>query len=103
MIDVIALGAPALMAVGFYNHLHHNGIAPRQLVCMYGTFLVLVNVCAYLIYTYLFNITAIEFDNKTFITYSLLAVALAFVMPFVVRLIEATINIEVRPSNEHKT
>ena len=88
------------MAVGFYNHLHHNEIAPRQLVCMYGTFVFLINVCAYLIFTYLFNVDSISFDSKTFITYSLLAAVLAFVMPFVVRLAETTVAIEVKRSDE---
>ena len=100
MIEAIALAAPGLMAVGFYNHLHHGNLAPRQLICMYGTFVLLINVCAYLIYTYLFNVSSIEFDSKTFITYSILAAILAFIMPFVVRLAESTVAIEVKPSDD---
>lgn len=100
MIETIALCAPALMAVGFYNHLHHNALRTRQLVCMYGTFVILINVCAYLIYTYLFAISVIEFDSKTFITYSILATTLSYIMPFVVRLAEVTVAIEVKPSND---
>ena len=102
MIEIIALGAPALMAVGFYNHLHHNDIAPRQLVCMYGTFVLLINLCAYLIFTYLFSVKEITFDSKTFITYGLLAAVLAFVMPFVVKLAESTVAIEVKAPDEEK-
>ena len=100
MIEIIALGAPSLMAVGFYNHLHHNEIAPRQLICMYGTFVLSINVCAYLIFTYLFDINPISFDSKTFISYSLLTAVLSFIMPFVVRLAETTVAIEVKRSDE---
>lgn len=96
MLEAIALFAPALIALRFYSHLRNNQLSARSLVLSYGIFVVLINLCMYLIQLYLLGQESIQFDGKSFVHYTLMAVLLAIVFPFVVNLIETTISIDVK-------
>lgn len=96
MQEIVALMAPALIALGFYNHLHRNKLSTRRLFFSYGIFSVFINLCSYLVIIYILGNDEVSFDNKSFITYLITAGVFAFILPFVVNLIENTIAIEVR-------
>ncbi len=96
MLEAIALFAPALIALRFYSHLHSNQLSARSLVMSYGIFVVFINLCMYLAELYLFGQDAVRFDGKSFVNYTLMALVLAFVLPFVVNLIETTVSIDVK-------
>lgn len=97
MLQFIALFMPALIALGIYHHLLPKPVATRTLIFGYGIFTIFINLCLYMIYRYLLGQSdAINFDDSTFIRYTLLAVVFAFILPFVVRMVEASISIEVK-------
>lgn len=96
MLELIALLAPALMALGVYNHLHRGKLAVRNLVFTYGVFAVFINLCAFLVTLYLFGNDTVSFVGKPFVKYIILASLLALALPFVVNLIEHTVAIEVK-------
>lgn len=96
MHELVALLAPGLIALGFYNHLHRNKLSKRKLVTSYGLFVVLINLGVYLVTLYLFGQDEVAFDNKSFINYLFGASIFAFLMPFVVNLIENTVSLEVK-------
>lgn len=96
MQELVALLAPALVALGFYNHLLRNKLSTRKLFFSYGIFALFVNLCTYLVIIFIFGRDAVSFDNKSFVLYLLIAGVFAFILPFVVNLIENTIGIEVR-------
>lgn len=96
MHEFVALLAPGLIALGFYNHLHRNKLSKRKLVTSYGLFVVLINLCAYLVTIYLFAQEKIAFHDKAFIKYLITASVFALVLPFVINLVENTISLEVK-------
>lgn len=101
MHEIIALVAPALIALGFYGHLKHNKLSSRKLLTSFGLFLVLINLCMYLVIIYVFNQDQVLFDNKSFITYLIGASLFAFILPFVVNLVENVVAIEVRQNDKN--
>lgn len=96
MQEIIALLAPSLVAVSFYNHLYRNSLSARRLICAYGLFVVLINLCLYLISVYLFRIENLTFGDKEFIRYLIGALVMALLLPFVVNLIDHMFAIEVK-------
>mgnify|MGYP007026489644 CR=1 FL=1 len=102
MLEAIALFAPSLIALRFYSHLRGNQLSARALVMSYGIFVVFVNLCMYLVQLYLLGQDSVQFDGKSFVTYTLSALVLAFVLPFVVNLIETTISIDVKRNAKKK-
>lgn len=96
MLEAIALFAPALIALRFYSHLKNGQLTTKGLVMSYGIFVVLINLCMYLIHLYLLGEDAVELQGKSFVTYTLSAVVLALIFPFVVNLVETTIAIDVK-------
>lgn len=96
MLEVIALLAPALIALRLYSHLRSDRLSARALVMSYGIFVVCINLCMYLTLLYLFNQDSVQFTGKSFVIYTISAFGLAFVFPFVVNLIETTISIDVK-------
>lgn len=102
MLEAIALFAPALIALRFYSHLRGNRLSARALVMSYGVFVVLINLCMYLVQLYLLGQDKVEFEGKSFVNYTVLAVLLAFVFPFVVNLIETTIAIDIKHNAKKK-
>lgn len=96
MLEAIALFAPALVALRFYSHLRNNQLSARSLVMSYGVFVVLINLCMYLVQLYLLGQDSVQFDGKSFVHYIVMAMLLAFVFPFVVNLIETTVSIDVK-------
>ncbi|MGO3702163.1 MAG: hypothetical protein ACTJG2_03190 [Candidatus Saccharimonadales bacterium] len=102
MLEIIALLAPSLVALKFYNHLHYNTLPARTLVMTYGLFVILINLCLYAATIYLAGHDAIVFDERYFIKYLLLSLGLSIVIPFVVNLAEATVSVKVSHSNGKK-
>ena len=96
MLEAIALFAPSLIALRFYNHLHGNKLSARYLTMSYGLFVVFINLIMYLIVLYLFNQPSVQFDDKSFVNYVLFATILALIFPFVVNLVESSVSINVR-------
>lgn len=96
MQESIALIAPALVALGFYNHLHRNRLKTRNLVFGFGIFALFINLCSFLIILFLFGADSVSFKDKEFVHYLLISGGLALVLPLVVNLIENTIAIEVK-------
>ena len=96
MQETIALLAPALVALGFYNHLNRNKLSTRKLVFSFGVFALLVNLCSYMVLLFLFNVGGIYFEHKSFAVYLLIAGVFAFVLPFIVNLVENAVSIEVK-------
>lgn len=102
MLEAIALFAPSLIALRFYSHLHRNQLASRTLIMSYGIFVILINLCMYLVLLYLFGQQSVDFDDNSFVNYILPAVVLAFIFPFVVNLIETTVSINVKRNARKK-
>ncbi len=96
MLEAIALFAPPLIALRFYNHLHGNKLTARSLTMSYGVFVVFINLCMYLTLLYLLGNNAVTFEGRSFVLYTLFATILSLIFPFVVNLIETTISIDVR-------
>lgn len=96
MQEIIALLAPSLIAVSFYNHLYRNQLSVRRLVCAYGLFVVLINLCLYLISIYILQVDHITFGDKEFIRYLIGAAIMALLLPFVVNLIDHVFAVEVK-------
>lgn len=102
MQEIIALLAPSLIAVGFYNHLYRNALPARRLVSAYGLFVVLINLCMYLITVYILQVEQLAFGEKEFIRYLIGASVMALLLPFVVNLIEHMFAIEVKKNIHDK-
>ena len=102
MLEAIALFAPSLIALRFYSHLRNNQLTARSLVMSYGVFVVFINLCMYLVQLYLFGQDTVEFQGKAFVNYTIPAVALALIFPFVVNLIETTIAIDVKRNGKKR-
>lgn len=102
MLEAIALFAPSLIALRFYSHLRSDRLSARQLVMSYGVFVVFINLCMYLIQLFLLAQDSIQLGGKSFVYYTLMALVLAFVLPFVVNLIETTISIDVKRNASKK-
>lgn len=100
MQEIIALLAPALIALGFYSHLHRNKLSTRKLVSSYGLFVVIINLCLYMITIYLLGHDEIVFTGKSFIKYLIGASIFALLLPFVVNLIENTVALEVKKNGK---
>lgn len=96
MQEAIALLTPALMALGFYSHLHRDKLSNRKLVFAYGIFVVFINLCSYLLILYIFGRDQVEFTDKSMVTYLISSTVFAFVLPFVVNLLENVVAIEVK-------
>lgn len=100
MLEFIALLAPSIMATGFYSHLSQDKLPTRKLVFAFGTFLVLINLCVYMIAFYIFNTRSLVIANKTFIKYVIVATIFALIMPLVLRMIEASIQVKVSKNDD---
>lgn len=96
MQETIALLAPALIALGFYSHLNRDQISTKKLVTSYGLFVVLINLCMYLVTIYLLGHEVVSFGGKAFVKYIIGASAFAFLLPFVVNLSEKMVAVEVK-------
>lgn len=100
MLQTIALLAPSLIAVGFYNHLYGNKLAVRDLVIVYGVFLVSINLSVYLLYLYLFTAKEVLFENKDFIHYLLVASFFALLLPLVVKAVVTSISVDIQKNEK---
>lgn len=100
MQEMIALLAPALIALGFYSHLHRDKISVRKLISSYGLFVVIINLCMYMVTIYLLGYDEIGFESKSFIKYLIGASVFALLLPFVVNLVESTVALEVRKNGK---
>lgn len=96
MLELIALFAPALIALKVYHHLKRQQLSARMLVMSYGIFLISINLCMYLITIYLLGYDAVTFGDKDFVRYVIVASLLALILPFVVNLAETAISVEVK-------
>lgn len=103
LLQAIAMLAPALIAVSFYSHLHRNKIKTHSMISSYGIFVVFINLCLYLISAHILNIETLNFDDRTFIKYTLAASAFAFILPLVVNLIESSLSVEVNKNVKKQT
>ncbi|PID33099.1 hypothetical protein CR969_02550 [Candidatus Saccharibacteria bacterium] len=100
MLEFIALLAPSIMATGFYNHLSQDKLPTRKLIFAFGTFLILINLCVYMIGFYIININELHLYDKSFINYTVAATVFALIMPLVLRMIEASIQINVSKNDD---
>ncbi len=99
MQSLIALLAPALVAIGFYNHLHRDNLSTRKLFFSYGVFSLFINLCSYMVIELIMN-RSVSFEGKLFIFYLIISAIFSFVLPFVVNLIEQSISIEVKRNDK---
>ena len=95
MQEVLALLAPAIIALGFFNHLHRDAISIRKLIFNYGLFVVLVNLCTYSTILFVLGYDGVYFDHKSIVIYLIISTIFAFILPFVINLIENSVAIEV--------
>lgn len=102
MLEAIALFAPALIALRFYSHLKNGQLSTKGLVMSYGIFVVFINLCMYLVQLYLLGQDSVELQGKSFVNYTVMALLLAFALPFVVNLIETTISVDVKRNARKK-
>lgn len=102
MLEIIALLAPSLVALKFYNHLNHNSLPARTLVMTYGLFVLIINAGIYAAALYLAGHDGVVFTDSYFIKYVLVALVLAIIVPFVVNLSEATLSVKVSRSRGKK-
>ena len=100
MLEIIALLAPSMMALGFYSHLHRDKIQVRKLISSYGLFVIIINLCMYMIMVYLLGHDQVVFTAKVFIKYLISASVFALLLPFVVNLIENIVAVEVRKNGK---
>jgi len=100
MQELIALLAPALMALGFYNHLTRNRLPAKKLLFAYGTFVVLINLTSFLFIIFIVGKDIFYIGNRTFVAYLLVASVFSIIMPFVVNLVEQTVSIEVKKNDK---
>ncbi len=100
MQEIIALLAPALVALGFYNHLRRSKLSTRKLFSSYGLFLVLINLCMYLVIIFLLGQEHVEFRDRAFVWYLIGASVFALILPFVVNLVENVVAIEVKKNGK---
>lgn len=96
MQECIALLAPALIALGLYNHLHQNKLSNKKLLFSFGVFVLLINLCTYLVLIFLLGRTEVVFVYKSLVVYLIISGIFAFILPFVVNLVEHAIAIEVK-------
>lgn len=102
LLQIIALLAPPVLAVGIYDHLHNRSLTTRKLWVSYAVFAITINLVMYLITTFLLGVQNLVFDPIAFIRYTVAASVLAGVLPLVVNAIGASINIEVRRNGSTK-
>lgn len=102
MLEAIALLAPSLISLKFYNHLQHNQLDAKSLVMSYGIFVVAINLCLYAITLYLLDHDTVTFNDVYFVKYLISASVLALIIPFVIRLLENTISIRVSRHNDQE-
>lgn len=102
MLEAIALLAPSLIALKFYNHLQHNTLDAKSLVMSYGIFVVAINLCIYSTVLYILEYDTVEFTDINFVKYLITALVLALILPFVIRLIESTISVRVIRQNDEE-
>ena len=95
MLEFIALLAPSLIALKFYNHLQNNALPARILVMTYGLFVVLINLALYAGTMYLAGHDGVVFTDSYFIKYLLGALVLSVILPFMVNLAELTVSVKV--------
>lgn len=100
MQESIALVAPALMALGFYNHLHRGKLKTRNLVFGFGVFALFINLCSFMIILFLLGADGVSFKDKGFVHYLLISGGLAIALPLVVNLVETAVAIEVKKNDE---
>ena len=100
MQETIALLAPALIALGFYNHLNRDNRSRRKLIFSLGVFALLVNLCTHLVILFILGNDKVDFENKSFVLYLIISGIFAFILPFVVNLIENTIEVEVKRNDK---
>lgn len=99
MQELIALLAPALMALGFYNHLTRNKLSNKKLLFAYGTFVVLINLVSFLFTIFILGQEIIYLGNRAFVGYLIVASIFSIIMPFVVNLVEQMVAIEVKKND----
>ena len=102
MLEAIALLAPSLVALRFYDHLHRNKLPARMLVMSYGVFVLIINIALYAATLYLANHDGIVFTDTYFIKYTLCALVLSGIMPLVLNLAESTVSVKVIKANGRK-
>ena len=100
MQECIALLAPTLIALGFYNHLNRDKLSAKKLLFSFGVFALLVNLCTYLVLIFLLGKDGVYFEHKPLISYFIVSGIFAFILPFVVNLVEHAIAIEVKHNDE---
>lgn len=100
MQEAVALLAPALMALGFYSHLHRDKLSNRKLIFAYGIFAVFINLCSFLLILYIFGRETVEFTGRSMVVYLISSTLFALMLPFVVNLIENTVSVEVKKNDQ---
>ena len=96
MQECIALLAPSLVALGFYNHLHRDKLSTKKLLFSFGIFTLFITLCTYLVVLFLLGSDGVYFEHKSLVLYLVVAAVFAFVLPFVVNLLEHAVAIEVK-------
>ncbi len=97
MLEAIAFYAPALIALRVYTSIRKNEkLAMPRLVMNYGLFLVLINLVLYLIFGLLMGQEIQGMHDELLLEYLVSAAVLAVVLPVVVRMLEASISIEIK-------
>ena len=66
----------------------------------FGVFAVFINLCNYMVQLLLLGRDGVYFEHKSFIIYLLISSVFAFVLPFVVNLIENSVAIEVEKNDK---
>lgn len=96
MQEIIALLAPALVALGFYSHLNRDNLSIRKLFFNLGVFALLVNLCTYLVIIFVLGQDGVYFEHKSLVGYLIIAGIFAFIIPLLVNLVENSVSIEVK-------
>lgn len=95
LVEAIALLAPSLLALGWYDRLRHGHPRPRQLLFAYAAFVIGINGLLYTITLYLFGHESVVFTDRFAVKYLLAAVALAVVFPLLISLLRSSVSVRV--------
>lgn len=94
MQSIIALFAPVLLSLSLYNRLHQGELSNRQLVFAFGGFSLLINLCSHLVIVMILG-QMVSFEDRSLILYMIISAVFSVILPFVVNLIENSVNIDV--------
>lgn len=95
LIEAIALLAPPLLALGWYDRLRQGHLRPRQLMFAYAVFVCGINGLLYIVILHLLGHESVVFTDKFFIKYLIAGGLLAFAFALMLNLLRNSISVRI--------